>query len=147
MAIVIDEYGGTDGIVTIEDLIEEIVGNIFDEYDDYTIEDEEYIQLDDMTYSMAGTINLYEVEDILKVNLPTDEYDTLSGFVIGQLGYIPSGDTFPEIEYENHTFKVDAMDEKRIMRIKVINNIATEDKDKKKSKKKVFQLNLEHLFK
>lgn len=136
MAIVIDEYGGTDGIVTIEDLIEEIVGNIFDEYDEYTIEDEEYIQLDDRTYSMVGTINLYEVEDILKINLPIDEYDTLSGFVIGQLGYIPSGDAFPEIEYENHTFKVVEMDEKRIMRIKVINNLAPvqvrEDKDEEK---------------
>ncbi|MEH7382154.1 hemolysin family protein [Bacillus sp. JJ1533] len=122
MAIVIDEYGGTDGIVTIEDLIEEIVGNIFDEYDEYTIEDEEYIQLDENTYSMAGTINLYEVEDLLKIDFPTDEYDTLSGFVIGQLGYIPTGDVHPEIDYENHTFKVIEMDEKRIMRIKVIKN-------------------------
>ncbi|MEH7223516.1 hemolysin family protein [Bacillus sp. JJ1566] len=120
MAIVIDEYGGTDGIVTIEDLIEEIVGNIFDEYDEYTIEDEDYIQLDENTYSMAGTINLYEVEVLLKIDFPTDEYDTLSGFVIGQLGYIPSGDIHPEIDYKNHTFKVIEMDEKRIMRIKVI---------------------------
>ncbi len=122
MAIVIDEYGGTDGIVTIEDLIEEIVGNIFDEYDEYTIEDEDFIKLDENTYSMAGTINLYEVEDLLKIDFPTDEYDTLSGFVIGQLGYIPSGNVHPEIDYKNHTFKVLEMDEKRIMRIKVSKN-------------------------
>ncbi|WP_010281786.1 hemolysin family protein [Bacillus timonensis] len=134
MAIVIDEYGGTDGIVTIEDLIEEIVGNIFDEYDEYTIDDEEFIQLDDKTYSMAGTINLYEVEDILKVDLPTDEYDTLSGFVIGQLGYIPSGDVHPEIEYKDHTFKVVEMDEKRIMRIKVINNLDSVVKEEETEK-------------
>src|SRR5690606_13139378 len=129
MAIVIDEYGGTDGIVTIEDLIEEIVGNIFDEYDDYTIEDEEIIQLDEHTYSMDGRINLYEVEDILKIDLPIDDYDTLSGFVIGQLGYIPPGDELPEIDYKNHTFKVLEMDEKRILRIKVILNEALVDKE------------------
>ncbi|MFS0863172.1 hemolysin family protein [Fredinandcohnia sp. 179-A 10B2 NHS] len=120
MAIVIDEYGGTDGIVTIEDLIEEIVGNIFDEYDEYTIADEEVTQLDDKTYSMVGTINLYEVEDILKISLPTDEFDTLSGFIIGQLGYIPSTDSYPEIVYENYIFRVEEMDEKRIMRIIVV---------------------------
>ncbi|MEH7237525.1 hemolysin family protein [Bacillus sp. JJ1562] len=132
MAIVIDEYGGTDGIVTIEDLIEEIVGNIFDEYDEYTIEDEDYIQIDENTYSMAGTINLYEVEYLLKFDFPTDEYDTLSGFVIGQLGYIPTGDVHPEIQYENHTFKVIEMNEKRIMRIKVIKNSAPlENEDEK----------------
>ncbi|WP_449540312.1 hemolysin family protein [Ferdinandcohnia sp. Marseille-Q9671] len=122
MAIVIDEYGGTDGIVTIEDLIEEIVGNIFDEYDDYTIDDEEVLQLDEHTYSMVGTINLHDVEDVLNITLPTDEYDTLSGFVIGQLGYIPSAEDYPEIQYENHTFSVIEMDEKRIMRIRVILN-------------------------
>ncbi|MFT4414024.1 hemolysin family protein [Fredinandcohnia humi] len=120
MAIVIDEYGGTDGIVTIEDLIEEIVGNIFDEYDEYTISDEEIIQLDEHSYSMVGTVNLHDVQEILKITFPTDEYDTLSGFVIGQLGYIPSGDVHPEVEYENFIFKVDEMDEKRIMRIQVI---------------------------
>lgn len=117
MAIVIDEYGGTDGIVTIEDLIEEIVGNIFDEYDEYTIADEEVTQLDEKTYSMVGTINLYEVEDILKISLPIDEFDTLSGFIIGQLGYIPSTDAHPEIVYDNYIFRVEEMDEKRIMRI------------------------------
>ncbi|MDR4886159.1 hemolysin family protein [Fredinandcohnia sp. QZ13] len=132
MAIVIDEYGGTDGIVTIEDLIEEIVGNIFDEYDEYTIEDEEYIQLDENTYSMAGTINLYEVEGLLKIDFPTDEYDTLSGFVIGQLGYIPSGDVHPQIDYKNHTFKVIEMDEKRIMRIKVMKNAAPSEIEEEK---------------
>ncbi len=122
MAIVIDEYGGTDGIVTIEDLIEEIVGNIFDEYDDYTIDDEEYIQLDENTYSMDGRINLYEVEDILKIDFPTDEYDTLSGFVIGQLGYIPSVEDRPEVHYANYTFKIIEMDEKRILRVHVLRN-------------------------
>jgi putative hemolysin len=119
MAIAVDEYGGTDGIVTIEDLIEEIVGNIFDEHDEMGNDDEEIIQLDTNTYLFPGTTNLYEVEDILKVELPNREYDTLSGFVIGQLGYIPVGDQQPYIEYQNITFEVDEMDELRIMKVKV----------------------------
>ncbi|WP_442598912.1 hemolysin family protein [Neobacillus sp. D3-1R] len=119
MAIVVDEYGGTDGIVTIEDLIEEIVGNIFDEHDEPNDNDEEIIELDTNTYLFPGTTNLYEVEDFLKVELPTQEYDTVSGFVIGQLGYIPTGDEHPEVEYKNITFSVDEMKELRIMKVKV----------------------------
>jgi putative hemolysin len=119
MAIAVDEYGGTDGIVSIEDLIEEIVGNIFDEHDEIDYDDEEIIELDSNTYLFPGTTNLYEVEDILKVELPTQDYDTLSGFVIGQLGYIPIGDQQPFIEYQNITFEVDEMNELRIMKVKV----------------------------
>jgi putative hemolysin len=119
MAIAVDEYGGTDGIVTIEDLIEEIVGNIFDEHDEMGFDPEEIIQLDANTYLFPGTTNLYEVEDILKVELPDRDYDTISGFVIGQLGYIPIGDQQPYIEYQNITFEVDEMDELRIMKVKV----------------------------
>jgi putative hemolysin len=119
MAIAVDEYGGTDGIVTIEDLIEEIVGNIFDEHDEFDFDDEEIIELDSNTYLFPGTTNLYEVEDILNVELPTQEYDTLSGFVIGQLGYIPDGNAHPSIEYQNITFQVEEMNELRIMIVKV----------------------------
>ncbi|RSK54615.1 hemolysin family protein [Bacillus canaveralius] len=119
MAIAIDEYGGTDGIVTIEDLIEEIVGNIFDEYDEPLAGDEEIKELGPNTYLMAGTTNLYEVEDIVDRELPTQEYDTLSGFVIGQLGYIPPVEGQPSIEAENIVFTVVEMDDKRIMKVKV----------------------------
>ncbi|PLR75322.1 HlyC/CorC family transporter [Bacillus sp. V3-13] len=119
MAIAIDEYGGTDGIVTIEDLIEEIVGNIFDEYDEPLAGDEEIKELGPNTYLMAGTTNLYEVEDIVDRELPIQEYDTLSGFVIGQLGYIPAVEEQPSIEAENIVFTVVEMDDKRIMKVKV----------------------------
>lgn len=119
MAIVIDEYGGTDGIITIEDLIEEIVGNIFDEYDEPEMDDEEIVEVDQNTYLIGGRTNLYEVEDTLKIDLPTEEYDTLSGFVIGQLGYIPGGKEQPAVEYKNIMFKVEEMDEKRILKLKV----------------------------
>jgi putative hemolysin len=130
MAIAVDEYGGTDGIVTIEDLLEEIVGNIFDEHDEFDNNEEEIIQVDDRTYLFPGTTNLYEVEDFLKVELPKNEYDTLSGFVIGQLGYIPIGDNLPYIEYGNIIFQVEAMDELRIMSIKVTINEVEEEQEK-----------------
>ncbi|MGM0878015.1 MAG: hemolysin family protein [Bacillota bacterium] len=119
MAIAIDEYGGTDGVVTIEDVIEEIVGNIFDEYDDRGIDEEEIIVLDNNTYLIPGMTNLYVVEDLLIIDLPTEEFDTLSGFVIGQLGYIPNGEEKPVVEFENMLFAVEEMDDKRIMQLRV----------------------------
>lgn len=119
LAIVIDEYGGTDGIVTIEDLIEEIVGNIFDEYDEPELDISEIEEIDEFHYVMAGTTNLYEVEDILEVDLPIQEYDTLSGFMIGQLGYIPGVDERPAIEYKNIIFAVEEMNDRRIVKVKV----------------------------
>jgi putative hemolysin len=128
MAIAIDEYGGTDGVVTIEDVIEEIVGNIFDEYDEPDLDEDEIIELGPNQYMISGTTNLYEVEDILKMELPTEEFDTLSGFVIGQLGYIPGSDEQPVVEYENIIFSVDEMMDKRIMKVRVmVKEEATEE--------------------
>jgi len=118
LAVAIDEYGGTDGIITIEDLIEEIVGNIFDEYDNPESEDEIHI-VSDNTYLVSGTVNLYKIEDLLKIELPTEEYDTLSGFIIGQLGYIPRKDEKPNIEINNFNFKVEKMKHNRIQKVKI----------------------------
>ncbi|MBT2680676.1 HlyC/CorC family transporter [Bacillus sp. ISL-35] len=119
MAVAIDEYGGTDGIVTIEDLIEEIVGNIFDEYDEPELDIAEIEQVDTNQYSMDGTLNLYEVEEVLKVELPSEDYDTLSRFVLGQLGFIPGQDERPEVEYKDIVFSVAEMDDRRIARVNV----------------------------
>ncbi|MEW8969981.1 MAG: hemolysin family protein [Mesobacillus sp.] len=119
MAVAIDEYGGTDGIVTIEDLIEEIVGNIFDEHDEPELDAAEIVQVDTNQYVMDGTLNLYEVEDALKIELPSEEYDTLSGFVLGQLGYIPAADEHPEVEYQDIVFAVAEMDDRRIARVNI----------------------------
>jgi len=116
IAIVIDEYGGTAGIVTIEDLIEEIVGNISDEYDE---EDEDFKKLDESTVLINGTTSLDAVEDYLEVKLPTDEYETLSGFLIGQLGRIPGKEDNPTVEFNDLVFKVDEVEEKRIAKVKV----------------------------
>ena len=116
MAIVIDEYGGTAGIVTIEDLLEEIVGNILDEHDE---EEKEIEKLDESTYLINGMISLRSLQDVLKVDLPVEEYDTLSGFLIGQLGRIPEPGDLPEIEFAGYLFKVHELDERRILKAKV----------------------------
>ena len=127
MAVAIDEYGGTDGIVTIEDVIEEIVGNIFDEHDEPELDIVDIEQVDQLHFIMAGTLNLYEVEEVLKVDFPTAEYDTLSGFILGQLGYIPGADERPEIEYQEIVFAVVEMDDRRIARVNVsIKNLVSE---------------------
>ena len=116
MAVVIDEYGGTAGIVTIEDLIEEIMGNIFDEYDD---EEPDIEKLDDNLFIIKGTVELDTVKDFFDADLPTEDYDTLSGFLIGQLGRIPEEKDRPELEYSGMIFKVEKVEEKRIAKVKV----------------------------
>lgn len=112
MAIVIDEYGGTAGLVTLEDLVEEIVGNIFDEYDE---EEKDIEAVDNTSYIINGTTDLGTVNEYLDLDIPTEEYETLSGFLIGELGRIPVKGEKPEITFEDYVFKVEEIDEKRII--------------------------------
>ncbi|QHA00965.1 hemolysin family protein [Dehalobacter restrictus] len=116
LAVIIDEYGGTAGIVTLEDLIEEIVGNIFDEDDEIELEFE---KIDENTYMINGATSLDAVQDYLDVELPIEEYETLSGFLVGQLGRIPGKDDKPSLEFNSLVFKVEEVDEKRIAKVKV----------------------------
>ncbi|EQB22228.1 Hemolysins and protein containing CBS domain protein [Dehalobacter sp. UNSWDHB] len=116
LAVIIDEYGGTAGIVTLEDLIEEIVGNIFDEDDEVELEFE---KIDENTYMINGATSLDAVQDYLDVELPIEEYETLSGFLVGQLGRIPGKDDKPSLEFNSLMFKVEEVDEKRIAKVKV----------------------------
>lgn len=116
LAIIIDEYGGTAGIVTIEDLIEEIMGNIFDEYD---VEDKEIEILDDNTFLIAGSTSLDLVSQYLSVKLPIEDYETLSGFIIGQLGRIPKKGDNPSLEFNGLIFKVEKAERRRIAKVKV----------------------------
>jgi putative hemolysin len=116
MSVVIDEYGGTAGIVTIEDLLEEIVGNIQDEYDE---EELEIVRKDETTWLVSGMADLDEVGDAVGVRFPDEDYETLAGFVISLLGWIPDENQVAEVTYENLTLKVMEMDEKRISTIQV----------------------------
>jgi len=95
LAVVVDEYGGTRGIVTMEDLVEEIVGNIYDEYD----ETPEAIQrVDDDTWRIPGSAELEQLEELFRIRLPRDVFDTLGGLVFSQLRVIPEDGMTPEIE-------------------------------------------------
>ena len=114
IAVVIDEYGGTAGIVTIEDLIEEIVGNIFDEYDEELVD---FKKLTDDTYEVSGMMNLDELEERFEVGFPIDEYETLSGFIISLIGKIPEADDVSEVQFKNLHFKIAQVTEKRIEKV------------------------------
>ena len=120
IAIAIDEYGGTAGLITMEDIIEELVGNIFDEYDDEEID---YKKIDDNTYILSGAITSYELKKIFDIEFPEGDYETLSGYLIDKLGRIPDEDEHPIIEDENLTYKVEEIDDKRIRYVKVCRNM------------------------
>lgn len=114
MVFVCDEYGGISGLVTIEDLLESIVGNMQDEYDD---EEEEIAQVNETTFHIDGTTDIEEVEELLEIKFPEGEYDTIGGFIMAQIGRIPAEDERPEVLYENCRFTVDAVDERRIEQV------------------------------
>jgi putative hemolysin len=116
IAVVVDEYGGTAGIVTLEDIIESIVGNIQDEYDN---EDEEISQINENTFTVDGVTDIEEVEEQLNVKLPEGDYDTLGGFIISLLGYLPSGEVQDVAEYKNIKFTVLNVEERRIGKVRV----------------------------
>lgn len=145
-AVVVDEYGGTAGIVTLEDVLESIVGNIQDEYDD---EDEEIVQINETTFTIDGITDLDEVDELVGTKLPEGDYDTLGGFVISLLGYLPSeSDPEPAVaEYDNLRFTVLNFEDRRIGEIKVEilpkeenededSDSKSKDKDKDKGKDK-----------
>ena len=129
MAIVIDEYGGTSGVVTIEDILEEIVGEIYDEYDEIQ---QKYEKIDDNTYMIDGSIAIYEVEKILQIKIPEGEYDTLSGYLIEELGRIPNEKEKPIIETKEATYKVEKLEDMRISKVKVCKNNPVEDETEEK---------------
>lgn len=124
LAIVLDEYGGTSGLVTMEDIIEELVGNIFDEYDE---EEKEFEKIDDNTFLISGGVSIHDLRKILEVEIPEGEYDTLSGYLIELLGRIPSDDEKPVIETKKVTYKIEDYEEKRILWVKACRNNVEED--------------------
>ncbi len=117
LAIVVDEYGGTAGLVTMEDILESIVGNIQDEYDD---EEEEIEQIDEHTYTFDGATDIEDVSEILGITIPDGDYDTVAGFVINLLGFLPTGkeENPISIRFENITFTVLKAEDRRIELVK-----------------------------
>lgn len=112
MAIVLDEYGGTAGLVTLEDLVEEIIGEIHDEHEQEPLPFEEEMEGE---IRIRGEVALWEVNERFDLDLPEDVYDTVGGFVFGQIGRIPELDD--EVVTEGGRFRVVAMDGRRITRV------------------------------
>jgi len=114
LAVVVDEYGGTAGIVTIEDIIEEIIGEIRDEHD---VEEEFFLPQEDGSVLVNARANIEDFEERFGVAVPRGGYDTLGGFVIHLLGKVPRKGE--QVEYEGLALKVVGGDEKRITRFRV----------------------------
>ena len=115
IAIVVDEYGGTAGIVALEDLLEEIVGEIQDEYDQ---DERDYIWMNDRTVLMDAGLDIDDVNEIIRTSIPNDNFDTLGGFIYNQLGFIPEGGE--EIKWEDITFKIREINGNRISKVIVV---------------------------
>lgn len=116
MAVVSDEYGGTAGIVTLEDIVEAIMGNIQDEYDE---EEEEISKIDDNTFTVDGTIDIEEIEELTGKEFPEGDYETLAGFIMDELQCIPKNGEMNEVVFENVKFTVLSVDDRRIEKIRV----------------------------
>lgn len=116
MAIVVDEYGGTEGLITLEDLIEDILGNIRDEYDD---EEDEVRKLSDNRFTVEGSASVDDVSKELDLNLPETDCDTVAGFILENLGRIPDDGETPKVELENVTFTVDKIEDRRILYVTI----------------------------
>lgn len=114
MAIVIDEYGGTEGIITLEDLVEEIVGDIDDEYDSFI---RQFKKISDNEYLFNGNTKIEEVNDLLETELESEEFDTIAGFVIGLLERLPKPKE--KIQYQNLAFTVEKIDRNRIEQVRI----------------------------
>lgn len=124
IAIILDEYGGTAGLVTMEDILEELVGDIYDEYDK---EELEYEKIDDNTYILSGSMTIYDVNKLLNANIPEGDYDTISGFLQDKLGRIPEDEENPIIETKEVTYKIEEYEDKRILKIKACKNNIEEE--------------------
>jgi CBS domain containing-hemolysin-like protein len=122
LAIVVDEYGGTDGVVTVEDLVEELVGEIADEFDPDAMEESGAIELTvpggERTFLVDGVLRADELAEVTGFRLPEGPYETLAGFVLARLGHIPvAGETFTENGWE---FTVVEVEKRRIEQVRVV---------------------------
>lgn len=118
IAILIDEYGGFSGLVTMEDLIEEVMGEIEDEYDE---EEQQLKRINENCIQVDGLYALHDLNEELHVNLPSDDFDTLNGFLLDQLGHIPADGETCSITYDTLRFDIEEVQEKRIQRVTIYN--------------------------
>ena len=127
VAIVLDEYGGTYGIVSMEDLLESIVGDIQDEYDD---EEQEFQELNENHFIVDGAAIIDDVAKLIGVELDDSMNDTIGGLVMDKLGYVPEEDEHPSVTIGNAVFTIKSMDERSIDKIDIV--ITPEEKEEEK---------------
>lgn len=114
IAIVVDEYGGTEGLITLEDLIEDILGNIQDEYDD---EEEEIKKISDKKFTVDGSTSIEDIEELIGEDIYDDDSDTIAGFVLTMLGRVPDEDEHPTVEHSGYRFTIQNIEDRRIEEI------------------------------
>ena len=119
IAIVLDEYGGTAGMVTMEDILEEIVGEIYDEYDKET---DKFKKIDNNTFLFDASIALYDVEKFLNIEIEEEDVDTLGGYLIKKLDRIPKDGEKPVVETEKVTYKIEKVKDRQIIKVKACKN-------------------------
>ncbi len=115
MSLVVDEYGGVAGVVTLEDIVEEIVGEIRDEYD--SAEETDIQKLDDDHYLLLGRVNIDEINETFRLNLPTDHADTLGGLIYSALGRVPQPGEL--VNFNGAEFTVEEVVARRILKVKL----------------------------
>lgn len=124
IAIVVDEYGGTAGLITLEDLMESIVGNIQDEYDN---EEDEFFRLSERAFTVDGTAPIDEVSDLAGVDLPEGDYDTIAGLVTELLGRIPKEGERPQVHVAGLTVTVLKIEDQRLSRLLLVKDPPAQD--------------------
>ena len=127
IAVVVDEFGGTGGIITMEDLIESIVGSIQDEYDN---EDEEIKQLNDYSFTVDGATSLDEITELTGISFEGDDNDTLAGIMLDRMGHIPKSGEHPSVVINGTRFTVQEVDSRRISKVLIVKNHSSDGKDK-----------------
>lgn len=115
MAIVVDEYGGTAGLITIEDLVEVIVGDIEDEYDE---EEDEIEVISSNEFLVEGSTKISDVNEVLNINLESEEFDSIGGYIIGYIKHIPEENEL--IEVDGVKFNIESVDKNRIKKIRIM---------------------------
>ena len=130
IVIVLDEYGATAGLITLEDMLEEIVGEIRDEYDQDEEDDVKEVAPDE--YLVNGSAKLDDLNDRLGLELESEDYDSIGGLVIGLLDHLP--EEGEEVDYENLHLKVEEMDKNRIGKIRIQIHHPEESEDGEKEK-------------
>ena len=117
MAIVVDEYGQTSGVVALEDIIEEIVGDIFDEHDK---KDEDINKISENKFIIRGTTSLEEIEKELSIEIDDEENETLNGLLTSLIDHIPEqNEKYDDIEYKGYNFKILKISDKVIKKVLV----------------------------